>query len=160
MCTTAAQEVGIHESLERLPQGYDTLLTRTFSDAPSNGEPVAGVVLSGGQWQRMALARAVLREDTDLLILDEPSAGLDVYAEHEIHRHLAQLRRGRTSVLVSHRLNTVRDADAIAVLAGGRVVEQGSHAELMGACGRYAEMFRLQAAGYVDDADQLNVVVP
>ena len=153
----AAREVGIDEAIERLPHGYDTLLTRAFSDAPGGAEPVVGVVLSGGQWQRLALARAVLREDTDLLILDEPSAGLDVYAEHEIHRHLAELRRGRTSVLISHRLNTVRDADVIAVLNGGRVVEQGTHADLMGISGRYAEMFRLQASGYVDD---VNVGVP
>ena len=80
-----------------------------------------------------------------------------MYAEHEIHRHLAELRRGRTSVLISHRLNTVRDADVIAVLNGGRVVEQGTHADLMGISGRYAEMFRLQASGYVDD---VNVGVP
>jgi ATP-binding cassette subfamily B protein len=109
------------------------------------------VVLSGGQWQRLALARAVLRTSADLLILDEPSSGLDVRAEHEIHRRLSELRRGRTSLLISHRLNTVRDADTIVVLCDGAVAEHGDHAALMAAGGVYAGLFRLQAAGFADE---------
>ncbi|MFC4035033.1 ABC transporter ATP-binding protein [Streptomyces polygonati] len=113
--------------------------------APPGG---AGVLLSGGQWQRVALARALLRDDADLLILDEPSSGLDPVAEREIHRGLREHRRGRSSLLISHRLNTVRDADRIVVLEGGAIVEEGSHATLMALGGRYAELFRLQADGY------------
>jgi ATP-binding cassette subfamily B protein len=143
----AAETAGIGAALRSLPRGYDTLLTRAYSD----GTDSVGVVLSGGQWQRLALARGCLRDDIDLMILDEPSSGLDVEAEYEIHRRLTRLRRGHTTLLISHRLNTVRDADRIVVLAGGTVLEQGSHTELMAAGGRYAALFRLQAAGY-DDA--------
>jgi ATP-binding cassette subfamily B protein len=146
----AATWAGIDDRLAALPRGYDTLLSRTFSDRTDAAapEPAVGVVLSGGQWQRLALARAVLRSSADLLILDEPSSGLDVRAEHEIHRRLTGLRRGRTSLLVSHRLNTVRDADVIVVLQDGAVIERGQHDSLMAAGGAYAEMFRLQAAGF------------
>lgn len=83
-----------------------------------------------------------------MLILDEPSSGLDVATEHEINRRLMALRRTHTSLLISHRLNTVREADSIAVLSNGRILEQGSHDELMAAEGRYAELFQLQASGY------------
>jgi ATP-binding cassette subfamily B protein len=145
--SAAAADAGVDATLRALPRGYDTMLSRAFSgDAPDS----AGVLLSGGQWQRVALARACLRDGADLLILDEPSSGLDVEAEHEIHRRLASLRRERTSLLISHRLNTVRDADRIVVLRDGTVLEQGGHAELMAAGGRYAELFRLQASGYGD----------
>ncbi|MDI6097441.1 ABC transporter ATP-binding protein [Actinoplanes sp. NEAU-A12] len=144
----AAANAGMDTVLRDLPRGYDTLLTRAFHDETADS---AGVVLSGGQWQRLALARACLRERADLLILDEPSSGLDVEAEHEIHRGLTSLRRDRTSLLISHRLNTVRDADLIVVLQDGAVAEQGTHAALMTAGGRYAQLFRLQASGY-DDA--------
>ncbi|MEU0561508.1 ABC transporter ATP-binding protein [Dactylosporangium sp. NPDC006015] len=140
----AAAEAGIDEALQRLPLGYATPLTRAFGESDAQ----SGVVLSGGQWQRLALARAVLRDHAGLLILDEPSAGLDVHAEHEVHRRMAALRGRRTCLLISHRLNAVRDADTIAVLAGGVVVEHGDHAALMRADGRYAAMFRLQAGGY------------
>jgi ATP-binding cassette subfamily B protein len=105
-------------------------------------------VLSGGQWQRVALARAFLRDDRDLLILDEPTAGLDPEAEYELHHRLKRHRAGRTSVLVSHRLNTIRDADRIVVLADGVVVEEGTHAELLRHDGGYARLFRMQADGY------------
>ena len=151
----AATWAGIDERLAALPRGYDTLLSRTFSDGTDAAahEPTAGVVLSGGQWQRLALARAVLRPSADLLILDEPSAGLDVRAEHEIHRRLAELRRGRTSLIISHRLNTVRDADLIVVLRDGAVVERGDHDSLMAGDGAYAELFRLQAAGFSQTVD-------
>ncbi|HST80472.1 MAG TPA: ABC transporter ATP-binding protein [Kineosporiaceae bacterium] len=144
----AASTADMDSVLDTLPNGYDTMLTRAFSDGDTPG---VGVVLSGGQWQRLALARAALREGADLLILDEPSSGLDVAAEHEINQRLMALRRTHTCLLISHRLNTVREAASIAVLAGGRILEQGSHDELMASRGRYAELFRLQASGY-DDA--------
>ncbi|MFF4809748.1 ABC transporter ATP-binding protein [Micromonospora chersina] len=152
----AAREAGVHDVLAALPGGYRTLLTRAFTAEPA-GEaedldaPAAGVPLSGGQWQRLALARAFLRRERDLLVLDEPSAGLDADAEHQVHRRLRRLRSGRTSLIVSHRLGTVRDADRIAVLAGGVVVEEGSHAALLAADGTYARLFARQAAGYRDD---------
>ncbi|MCG5472606.1 ABC transporter ATP-binding protein/permease [Micromonospora sp. LAH09] len=149
---TAARYAGIDDALTALPRGYDTLLTRIFFDGPDRDDPQAGVVLSGGQWQRVALARGFLRAERDLLILDEPSSGLDAEAEHDLHRRLGELRRGRTSLLISHRLNAVRDADTIVVLADGRVVERGDHRELLAAAGRYARLFGLQARGYREDA--------
>ncbi|MFI6270856.1 ABC transporter ATP-binding protein [Micromonospora zamorensis] len=149
---TAARHAGIDDTLTALPRGYDTLLTRIFFDGPDRDDPQAGVVLSGGQWQRVALARGFLRAERDLLILDEPSSGLDAEAEHDLHRRLGELRRGRTSLLISHRLNAVRDADSIVVLADGRVVERGDHRELLAAAGRYARLFGLQARGYREDA--------
>ncbi|MFF9571716.1 ABC transporter ATP-binding protein [Streptomyces sp. NPDC014685] len=149
----AARRAGIHDTLEDLPQGYDTLLSRLFFMESDKDDPETGVVLSGGQWQRLALARAFLRDQRDLLILDEPSAGLDAEAEAEIHAALREHRCGRTSLLVSHRLGALRDADSIVVLADGRVVEQGDHAALMAAEGAYARLFLLQASGYQDEAD-------
>jgi len=124
-----------------LPHGYQTLLSRIFSGEGNS-------TLSGGQWQRVALARAFLREESDLLILDEPSSGLDAVTEHALHHRLAQLRVGRLSLLISHRLNALRDADHILVLDAGVVVEQGDHGHLIGTAGRYAELFSLQAEGY------------
>lgn len=144
----AARRAGAHETLAALPRGYDTLLSRLFFDETDRADPETGVLLSGGQWQRVALARTLLRDRRDLLILDEPSSGLDAEAEHEVHRQLREHRDGRTSVLISHRLGAVRDADRIVVLAGGRVVEQGRHEELLVADRAYARLFRLQAAGY------------
>ncbi|SCL73733.1 ABC transporter ATP-binding protein [Micromonospora peucetia] len=148
----AARQAGIDEALTALPRGYDTLLTRIFFDGPDRDDPQAGVVLSGGQWQRVALARGFLRADRDLLILDEPSSGLDAEAEHDLHTRLRELRRGRTSLLISHRLNAVRDADTIVVLADGRIAECGRHDELLAAGGGYARLFTLQARGYREDA--------
>jgi ATP-binding cassette, subfamily B, bacterial len=145
----AAIEAGVDEALDALPQGYDTLLSRMFAPDESGK---AGVLLSGGQWQRLALARALLRTDRDLLILDEPSAGLDPQAEHDVHRRLQQSREGRTSLLVSHRLSTIREADSIAVVDRGRVAEVGSHGDLMAEEGLYARMFTVQASGYASDA--------
>jgi ATP-binding cassette subfamily B protein len=148
----AARDAGIDDALTALPRGYDTLLTRIFFDGPDRDDPQAGVVLSGGQWQRVALARGFLRADRDLLMLDEPSSGLDAEAEADLHRRLGELRRGRTSLLISHRLNAVRDADAIVVLADGRIAEQGDHEQLLAAGGGYARLFTLQARGYREEA--------
>lgn len=146
----AARLAGCHDAIAALPRGYDTILSRMFFDDAD--DPEAGAMLSGGQWQRVAVARALLRSRRDLLIMDEPSSGLDAEAEHELHSRLRELRHGQTSVLISHRLSTVRDADLIVVLEGGVVVEQGRHQELMALGGRYAALFELQARGYQDAA--------
>ncbi len=143
----AARDAGVDPALSALPAGYRTMLSRTFDPDEDEGS----ALLSGGQWQRLAIARAFLRRDADLMILDEPSSGLDARAEEEVHRAMRRLRAGRTGLLVSHRLSTLRDADVIHVLDGGRVVEHGDHAQLMAAGGVYAELFLLQAAGYRDD---------
>jgi len=148
----AARRAGCHDALAALPRGYDTMLSRTF-ESPLWEDPGTGVLLSGGQWQRVAIARALLRDDTDLLILDEPSSGLDAEAEHEVHRNLRDHRTGRTSLLISHRLSTVRDASTIVVLDGGTVIERGTHDQLLDRNGTYARLFTLQADGYRDAAD-------
>ncbi|MDI1463558.1 ABC transporter ATP-binding protein/permease [Catellatospora sp. KI3] len=134
----AAQAAGLLDSLDRLPAGLDTLLSRGYD---------GGVDLSGGQWQRIAIARALfaLYHGSTVLVLDEPTAALDVRAEAEFFARFAELTRGRTTVLISHRLSSVRLADRIVLLEHGQVVEQGSHDELMAANGRYAAMFTLQA---------------
>ncbi|WFB10372.1 ABC transporter ATP-binding protein/permease [Streptomyces sp. LX-29] len=144
----AARKAGIHRKLSDLPRGYDTMLSRVFFMESEKDDPDTGVVLSGGQLQRLALARAFLRDRRDLMILDEPAAGLDAEAEHEIHTSLRRHREGRTSLLISHRLGAVRDADLIVVLGEGRVAERGTHAALMAADEGYARLFRLQASGY------------
>jgi ATP-binding cassette subfamily B protein len=145
----AAGKAGVDEPIGALPAGYDTMLSRSFL-----GDDGPGVIFSGGQWQRLALARTLLRDGRDLLILDEPSSGLDAKAEHDIHQRLRQHRSGRTSVLVSHRLGAVREADEIVVLAGGQIVEQGTHDELMAHAGHYAELFTVQARGYRSDLSE------
>lgn len=146
----AARTAGVHQQLAGLPRGYDTMLTRMFFSASEadEGDPETGVVLSGGQWQRLAIARALLRDERDLLILDEPSSGLDAEAEYEIHQTLRSYRQTRTSLLISHRLGAIRDADVLVVLDRGRVAEQGTHAELVAAGGIYAMLFGKQAATY------------
>jgi ATP-binding cassette, subfamily B, bacterial len=148
----AARAGGVHETLDGLPYGYDTLLSRTFMSESDKTDPTTGIVLSGGQWQRVALARAFIREDCDLMIMDEPSSGLDVDAEHRLTGELRRHRTGRTSVLISHRLGTLRDADRIVVLAGGRAAETGDHATLIAADGEYARLFDLQSQGYRTEA--------
>jgi len=135
-------------TLAALPWGYQTLLTRTYFDLSDMQDPRTGVLLSGGQWQRVALARAFLRGGRDLMILDEPSSGLDPEAERMIHTTLAATRTGRASVLISHRLNAVRDAGHILVLSDGVVREQGDHETLMARQGLYARLFTMQAQGY------------
>jgi ATP-binding cassette subfamily B protein len=144
--TAAATQADIHHVVENLPNGYSTMLSRMFAD--DDGSDGTGVVLSGGQWQRLALARAFLRADADLLILDEPNAGLDPEAEAELHARISALRAGSTSVLISHRLGTLRDADLIVVLDDGVVTETGSHASLLAGGGTYARLFTTQARGY------------
>ena len=148
----AARRAGIDAELAGLPAGYRTLLSRMFFTEADREDPSTGVVLSGGQWQRIAVARAFLRDQRDLMILDEPSAGLDAEAEYQIHAGLREHRAGRTSLLISHRMGSLRDADHILVLDGGELVEQGTHPELLAVGGVYAHLFRLQAAGYADEA--------
>lgn len=154
----AARRAGIHDTLAQLPAGYETPLTRMFFSHADEENPDTGVLLSGGQGQRLALARTFLRDQRqrDLLILDEPSAGLDAAAEAEVHQQLREHRTDQTSLLISHRLNTVRDADSIIVLDEGEVVEQGDHARLMSADGQYARLFQLQARGYADAAEPVH----
>jgi ATP-binding cassette subfamily B protein len=122
----------------KLPAGYGQRLGRRFSD---------GADLSGGEWQKVAIARAYMR-DAEVLILDEPTAALDARAESEVFERFGDLSAGRTAILISHRFSTVRRADRIIVLADGKVLESGSHPELVAAKGRYADLFELQAAGY------------
>jgi ATP-binding cassette, subfamily B, bacterial len=122
----------------RLPGGYGQMLGRRFE---------GGVDLSGGEWQKVALARAYMR-DAQLLILDEPTAALDARAEYEVFLRFSELTKGRMAVLISHRFSTVRMADRILVLRGGELVEQGTHEELLAVGGLYSELFQLQAAGY------------
>ena len=107
-----------------------------------------GRELSGGQWQKIALSRAFMRTRADILVLDEPTAAMDAQAEAEVFEHFRQLARDRITILISHRFSTVRMADQILVLSRGRIVERGTHEELMRLNGRYAQLFSLQARGY------------
>lgn len=137
----AAAEKGQAKALiDGMEDGLDTVLGREFPE---------GIELSGGEWQRVAISRGFMRE-ADILILDEPTAALDARTEQALYAKFAEMVRGRTAVFISHRLSTVRVADQIVVIEGGRLVENGSHDVLMAADGRYAHLFNLQAERYRD----------
>jgi ATP-binding cassette subfamily B protein len=125
--------------IEDLPEGFETQLGKWFK---------GGRELSGGQWQKVALARAFMRRGADILVLDEPTAAMDARAEAEVFERFQQLARDRMLILISHRFSTVRMADQILVIQGGRILERGSHEALMQLDGHYANLFALQARGY------------
>lgn len=134
----AARRAGVLRTVRDLPEGMDTVLGRDLDE---------GVDISGGQWQRVALARALYR-DTSLIVLDEPAAALDPRAEHELFTDVRATLGGRAALLISHRFSSTRLADRIYVMAEGRVVECGTHDELIASAGQYAELYRLQSAAY------------
>ena len=140
----AARRAGALGVIEGLPRGWETVLSRAYT---------GGVDLSGGEWQRIALARALFAVEggARILILDEPTAHLDVRAEAEIYDRFLELTAGLTTVVISHRFSTVRRANRIVVLEEGRVVEQGTHDQLVAAHGQYARLFRLQAERFADE---------
>lgn len=135
---TAAERSLAASLIQKFPNGLQQVLGRHFS---------GGTELSGGEWQKIALARAYMR-DSELLILDEPTAALDARAEYEVFQRFAELTRGKMALLISHRFSTVRMADRIIVIENGELLESGSHETLMAQKGRYAELFQLQARGY------------
>lgn len=135
---SSAERALADQVIAKLPGGYDQMVGKRFA---------RGLDLSGGEWQKLAIARAYMR-DAQLLVLDEPTAALDARAEFEIFQRFRDLTSGRTALLISHRFSSVRMADRIIVLEGGRVQDQGSHAELIARPGRYRELFELQAQGY------------
>jgi ATP-binding cassette subfamily B protein len=137
----AAEKGTALEFVRELPNGFRTQLGKWFDD---------GRELSLGQWQKIALSRAFMRRDADILVLDEPTASMDAEAEARIFARFRALTQDRTAVLISHRFSTVRMADTILVIEGGRILERGSHAELVARGGRYAHLFTLQAQGYRD----------
>jgi ATP-binding cassette, subfamily B, bacterial len=136
--SVAAEKSLAASLLPRLPGAYRQMLGRRFEE---------GVDLSGGEWQKVALARAYMR-DAQLLILDEPTAALDARAEYDVFVRFNELMAGRMAIVISHRFSTVRMADRIIVLQQGEVAEQGTHDELVRTGGLYAELFGMQAAGY------------
>ena len=150
--------------IERLPDGYDTVLGLWLFNA-TNVKVEEGTELSGGEWQKVVLSRGLMRSGENgsasgdaggddgyggaqLLILDEPTASLDTQSEYDVYLRFHELAEGKATLLISHRFSTVRMADHIVVLADGRVLEQGSHAELMQREGLYAELYRLQSRAY------------
>jgi ATP-binding cassette subfamily B protein len=143
---TAADRAGARAFIEALPSSWDTTLSREFT---------GGADLSGGQWQRVALARALfaVRHGASILVLDEPTSWMDVRGEAEFFERFLEITAGLTTIIISHRFSTVRLADDICVLDEGRLVEQGTHDELLGAGGRYARMFTLQASRFVDTGE-------
>jgi ATP-binding cassette, subfamily B, bacterial len=134
----AARRSGADEVIRGLPRGYDTILGKRFAD---------GEELSVGEWQKVALARAFMR-DAQILVLDEPTSSMDAKAEYEVFQNFRKLVAGRSAILISHRFSTVRMADRIHVLQHGRVIEGGSHDELIRAGGTYARLFEMQARHY------------
>ncbi len=141
MVQKAAIKAGIHERIEQLPEGYQSLLSRWLA------EKQTGVDFSGGEWQKLALARMFLRE-ADLLVLDEPTAALDAQAEYDLYCHFRELMQGHTCLLITHRFSTVRMADQIAVLQDGCTREHGTHEELLAQAGIYAQLYDMQAGSY------------
>jgi len=137
--TLAAEQGMALPFVQSLPEGFHAQLGKWFKD---------GRELSGGQWQKIALARAFMRSGADILVLDEPTAAMDAAAEATIFEHFRSLTRNRIAILISHRFSTVRMADQIIVIDDGRVIERGSHEELMALDGHYARLFLLQARGY------------
>jgi ATP-binding cassette subfamily B protein len=135
----AAEKGRAGDFIATLPAGYHTQLGKWFKD---------GRELSGGQWQKIALSRAFMRSRADILVLDEPTAAMDAQAEADVFEHFRQLSRDRITILISHRFSTVRMADEIVVLGRGRIVERGTHEQLMQLNGRYAQLFSLQARAY------------
>lgn len=125
--------------IEQMPKGYQTQLGKWFRD---------GRELSLGQWQKIALSRAYMRKDADIVVLDEPTASMDAEAESKVFEHFRELTRDQIAIVISHRFSTVRMADHIIVLDGGRILESGTHESLLERGGRYATLFELQAAGY------------
>jgi ATP-binding cassette, subfamily B, bacterial len=122
-----------------MPEGYHTQLGKWFKD---------GRELSGGQWQKVALSRAFMREQADILVLDEPTAAMDARAEAQVFEQFRDLAKDRMVILISHRFSTVRMAEQILVMHEGGILERGSHEELMRMNGHYAQLFQLQARGY------------
>ncbi|MCZ7673713.1 MAG: ATP-binding cassette domain-containing protein [Chloroflexi bacterium] len=136
-----ADQAGVHELIDSMPNSYQTSLGFTFTDE-------AGMDLSGGQWQKLALARLFMRGDADFLVLDEPTSALDVQSESETYTRFTELMNGKTTLLISHRFSTVQMADKIAVLENGRITEFGSHKELVTSGGTYSRLFKCQAERY------------
>ena len=134
----AATKGGAHDIVDKLPSGYDTILGKTFDE---------GIDLSGGEWQHVAISRAFM-SDAQVLVLDEPTAALDAFREHRLYEQVGALAGNKTVVFISHRFSTVRTADVIVVIEDGRMVETGSHDELVALDGHCAAMFNTQAQRY------------
>jgi ATP-binding cassette subfamily B protein len=146
----AAESAAVAALVAGLPRGWDTVLSAEYTD---------GVDLSGGEWQKMALARALfaVNHGAGILILDEPAAHLDARSEAHLYERFLSLTEGLTTVVISHRFSTVRQASSIVVMDGGGVIEQGSHDELLVLGGEYAKMFNLQAVRFTGQLAQEGV---